>query len=251
MLILVFFAHASFVSFLVLIATVPIILYSKRPHLLDIFWSLGIFISTLITLTVFYEPPNQHTIPLLLLFIWAMRLSVYLLYTRIFKAHTDSRYAYLSKQSLFITTLKQVGFQSILQGMLVTTFYPLLFLDTLHPAFLTLGLFVGGLGIAFESIADYQLYRFKKQHTGICNVGLWQYSRHPNYFFECMVWVGFSIMFIPNLLTLISLIGPFSIFVITYFITGRLTEKTSQLRHGEPYLNYQKNTPYFFPWKGH
>merc|ERR1711939_880023 len=58
----------------------------------------------------------------------------------------------------------------------------------------------------FESIADHQKLQFiiekvKKEgdRTAVCNVGLWQYSRHPNYFGEWMVWVSLSLASLPSL----------------------------------------------------
>lgn len=33
-----------------------------------------------------------------------------------------------------------------------------------------------------------------RQVKGNCEVGLWRYSRHPNYFGECMYWWGLYIM---------------------------------------------------------
>lgn len=49
--------------------------------------------------------------------------------------------------------------------------------------------------LAIETIADLQLYpwRFKKTQDYI-DYGLWSYSRHPNYFGECMFWWGIFIM---------------------------------------------------------
>ncbi|CAD8182949.1 unnamed protein product [Paramecium octaurelia] len=45
--------------------------------------------------------------------------------------------------------------------------------------------------ISIELIADYQLFPYRsKQLKGDCDVGLWRYSRHPNYFGECMYWWG-------------------------------------------------------------
>merc|ERR1711939_861684 len=53
----------------------------------------------------------------------------------------------------------------------------------------------------FESIADHQKLQFiiekvKKEgdRTAVCNVGLWKYSRHPNYFGEWMVWNSLIVM---------------------------------------------------------
>jgi steroid 5-alpha reductase family enzyme len=54
------------------------------------------------------------------------------------------------------------------------------------------GLAIALAGLAVEGVADEQLRRFKRTvPTGaVCDVGLWRYSRHPNYFGESVVWWG-------------------------------------------------------------
>ena len=76
--------------------------------------------------------------------------------------------------------------------------------------------------------------------------GLWKYSRHPNYFFETLVWIGVSVTFIGNPGSFISFIGPLSIFIITYFITGRITESSSIERYKSDFKTYQRETSTFF-----
>ena len=56
---------------------------------------------------------------------------------------------------------------------------------------------VFGVAIFGESTADRQLARFgrdPKNKSKICDVGLWGLSRHPNYFFEWLVWVAFALI---------------------------------------------------------
>ena len=54
------------------------------------------------------------------------------------------------------------------------------------------------LSIVFETVADGQKLNFQKDKShprdAICNVGLWHYSRHPNYFGEWMVWNSLIVM---------------------------------------------------------
>lgn len=55
-------------------------------------------------------------------------------------------------------------------------------------------------GIVIESLADRQKYQFKKTHPKRrCDVGLWSKARHPNYFWEMLVWRGLWIICIPYL----------------------------------------------------
>ena len=53
---------------------------------------------------------------------------------------------------------------------------------------------VWAVGMIFESVGDWQLSRFKADpanHGKVMDRGLWRYSRHPNYFGECLIWWGF------------------------------------------------------------
>ena len=60
----------------------------------------------------------------------------------------------------------------------------------------------------FEHTADRQKKRFIKDckekdiKNAVCDVGLWRYSRHPNYFGEWMVWNSLIITSLPSLLAL-------------------------------------------------
>lgn len=78
--------------------------------------------------------------------------------------------------------------------------------------FALVGTLVWLLGFGIEVIADRQksAFRADPQNAGkFINVGLWSWSRHPNYFGEILLWIGVAIIAIPVLsgwqwLTLIS-----------------------------------------------
>lgn len=64
-------------------------------------------------------------------------------------------------------------------------------------------------GITGESVADWQLQEFKSNFKGkVCNVGLWRYSRHPNYFFDWLTWLGFTFFSLSYTYGYIGLISP-------------------------------------------
>ena len=71
-----------------------------------------------------------------------------------------------------------------------------------------LGLIIWALAFAMETIADLQKVRFLRamkkvgKQRQVCNIGLWKYCRHPNYFAEWMVWNGLVIAAIPSWLAL-------------------------------------------------
>ena len=195
---------------------------------------------------IYSEITFSSIIVLGFIFIWATRLAGFLTYTRILEAHHDRRYEMLNKTTLFRTTLKQCFYQAFFQALMVITVYPLISLTYLEPIFLIISSIIFSIGLLLESIADFQLYQHKKNSTEICEVGLWKLSRHPNYFFECLLWLGISLSFVPNIEFFISFIGPMTIFIIMYFITGPLTERASLRKHGIHFQNYRKKTAYFF-----
>ena len=108
------------------------------------------------------------------------------------------------------------------------------------------------IGLAGESIADSQLKTFinePKNHGLVCDNGLWRYSRHPNYFFEWVIWCGFGIMGLAVSTGLFSILIPFVMLVLLLFVTGVPPAEASSLRSkGHLYQDYQARTNRFVPW---
>ena len=112
-----------------------------------------------------------------------------------------------------------------------------------------LGVVVFGVGVAFETVGDAQLARFKADPANkgtIMDRGLWAWTRHPNYFGDAAVWWGLWLVAAevwPGVLTV------FSPVVMTYFLafaTGaRLLESELSKRPGYP--EYMQRTSMFFP----
>jgi steroid 5-alpha reductase family enzyme len=114
------------------------------------------------------------------------------------------------------------------------------------------GLFLWHVGIIGEGIADRQLARFKAEPANrgkVCQVGLWRYSRHPNYFFEWVIWIGFALIALEAPLGRLGLIAPALILLFILKITGiPPTEKQALASRGNAYRDYQRTTSPFVPW---
>jgi steroid 5-alpha reductase family enzyme len=108
------------------------------------------------------------------------------------------------------------------------------------------------LGVLGEATADAQLQVFKKIASNkgrVCDVGLWRYSRHPNYFFEWIIWCGYGLFAVTTPWGLSGLIAPALMFLLLYFVSGiPLNEAQSLKSKGALYVEYQKRTSKFFPW---
>ena len=104
-----------------------------------------------------------------------------------------------------------------------------------------------------ESIGDRQLAAFRKladNRGKDCRVGLWRYSRHPNYFFEWLHWFAYPLLAAGlGELAWMTLIGPGLMLLFLLKITGiPPTEKRALQSRGEQYREYQRTTSAFVPW---
>jgi len=107
------------------------------------------------------------------------------------------------------------------------------------------------VAVTGESLADAQLERFKRRanHGQVCREGLWNYSRHPNYFFEWLVWVAWALFAEPVHLGWIAWGAPVLMLFFLLRVTGiPATEQQSLRSKGEAYAEYQRTTSPFVPW---
>ena len=123
------------------------------------------------------------------------------------------------------------------------------------------------LSIVFETVADYQKLKFLKEmkrqnkKNMVCNIGLWKYTRHPNYFAEWMVWNGLIIASIPSYISLFdsevlwlwimigfALLYTSRIMYITLvYLTGAVPSEYYSAQKRPGYKTYQQSTNIFFP----
>jgi len=115
------------------------------------------------------------------------------------------------------------------------------------------------VSLAGESIADRQLAAFKAgpgdghddghvNRRKVCNVGLWRYSRHPNYFFEWLHWFSYPLIALGAPNGWLAWLGPVVMLLFLYRVSGiPYTEKQSLRSRGEAYREYQRTTSAFFP----
>ena len=118
-----------------------------------------------------------------------------------------------------------------------------------------IGLFVWGVGFLLEIIADSQKRAFKRNINNkgrFIDVGLWAWSRHPNYFGEMMLWTGMAIFAIPvlNGLQWVTLISPVFVILLLTKVSGipLLAKKGLERWGNEPeYQAYLENTSILVP----
>ena len=146
---------------------------------------------------------------------------------------------------------------------ILQAFNPQEFLSSLE----ILGYLVWLVFFGMEHFADIQKQQFSKKaflenrKKQVCNVGLWKYSRHPNYFAEWMVWNSLILSSLPslfyfylaerNLIWLGLLVSLFYLSIIMYktlvYYTGAIPSEYYSLKKRPDYKKYKKNTNMFFP----
>jgi steroid 5-alpha reductase family enzyme len=187
---------------------------------------------------------------------WGLRLAAYLLLSRVVGQPEEGRYVQLRKEwknNLALRFLFFFEFQALLVAVLSLPFL-LACLNTRAP----LGRvekFAAGLWLVSmigEVIADLQLNAFKKNpenHGKTYRAGLWKYSRHPNYFFEWLIWVSYAVFALASPWGWIGLVSPALILYFLLGITGIAATEAQALRtRGNEYRAYQRTTSTFVPW---
>ena len=230
-------------------------LLKKDVSIVDSLWSLFFIIAAL---TIFNNQTvisERAVLVLFLVVIWGLRLSIYIT-LRHWGHEEDHRYQTIRNNNQPGFSIKSLylifGFQALIAWVVaLPLFYaisstaPLNILDGL-------AMLLWLVGMLFETVSDYQLYQFKKNSENkgkILTQGLWKYSRHPNYFGECLVWWGFFVFALSDFAYL-TIISPLLMtFLLLKFSGVSLLEKSMKTRPG--YERYMQHTNAFIPGSGY
>ena len=169
----------------------------RDVSIVDSIWSLMILTAAAVFLWHSPAIGFREGLIFILVLIWALRLAIYLTW-RNWGQPEDHRYqqirAKYSPHFAIKSLLIIFAFQAVLAWLIslpllmsLTDSTPLSLVDAL-------AIVLWLVGMSFETIADFQLQRFKANPANqgkVLDTGLWRYSRHPNYFGEFCIWWGF------------------------------------------------------------
>ena len=225
----------------------------QTEHYFDLTGSLTYISLALIALLFGQGDPRSLLIGALVI-IWAGRLGTFL-FLRIRAAGEDRRFRSIKTDFLqfLMTWTLQGAWVSITMGaglaaMTTANEVPL-------GLFAFLGLLLWVAGFAIEVVADSQKSRFKADpgnQDSFIDVGLWRWSRHPNYFGEIVLWIGITMIAFPVLQgwQYATLISPIFVIVLLTKISGvRMLEHRSDKKWGNDpaYQAYKSDTPVLVP----
>lgn len=252
---LLFFTGLGFSSLLMALVWV-IAVRIRNAGIVDIAWALGFAPLALLYRLGDGEPARQNLITLMVV-LWSIRLGRHL-WKRVMGHHPeeDGRYralrnAVAGHENFFFFWFFQA--QALLLSVL--SIPCLLSNFDARPRmgltdWLGFGLWLAAL--CGESLADRQLAFFKADPANrgkVCASGLWRFSRHPNYFFEWLVWVAFFLVALPAPWGWVTVFAPALMLFFLLRVTGiPYTEEQALRSRGDAYREYQRTTSPFFPW---
>lgn len=241
---------------IVLIMTMTYVLGRKIQNygIVDVVWAAGFAILAIFFALTGEGNEFRRSVLAIVVCLWSGRLTFHL-FARC-KAHhpvEDRRYTALREHWGHQAHWKMLVFFQ-LQGLAIILLAVIIAIptsnDTAQPHLLEIiGLTVVIISILGESQADRQLSRFKRD-TGpgeVCEIGLWRYSRHPNYFFEWLVWVG---LFIFSCASggWWTIYCPLLMLFLLLRVTGVPPSEAQSLKSkGAAYERYMETTSCFFP----
>jgi len=227
----------------------------KDNSIVDIGWGLGYVYTANMTLYLTNNYNLRSFIITFIVTIWGLRLS-YHIFKRNLGQGEDFRYAEWRKNwdHFYLTSFLRVF---MLQGVLLFIIStPIIKIISAPYQSLKIidfiGLLIWGIGFAFETAADKQLKDFKsldesEKDGHVLKSGVWEYTRHPNYFGDALVWWGFYTIALAVSGGWIFIFSPIIMTLLLRFVSGvPLLEK--RYADDEEYQRYAKKTNKFFPW---
>lgn len=221
--------------------------------IVDSLWSLMFLAAAIVYLLLAESPGERAPIVVVLVAIWAIRLSAYITW-RNWGEGEDRRYQKIRQRNepgfAFKSLYLVFGLQAVIAWIIslplllaINSPGPLGVLDLVGVA-----LFV--IGLIFEAGGDWQLARFKGDPANdgkVLDTGLWRYTRHPNYFGNACLWWGFF-AFAWAAGGWWSVVSPILMTFLLLKVSGvSLLEKDISERRPK-YRDYVRRTSAFFPW---
>ena len=229
----------------------------KNAGIVDVAWSAGFTpIAWIYCVLAPGNLPRRLLITAMVSF-WSLRLGTHL-YRRVMGHHPveDARYSEFRAKWGESFDRKMFWFFQIQAVLLWGLSLPFLLAcinreGRIQPVEIA-GVALWAMALLGESTADRQLSQFAANPSNkgkVCKEGLWARSRHPNYFFEWMIWVAYFLFAIAQPHGVWTIYCPLIMLHFLLNVTGvKLAEQGSLKRRGDAYREYQRTTSAFVPW---
>jgi steroid 5-alpha reductase family enzyme len=223
-----------------------------KLNTVDVAW--GSSFALIAWLVAWQAPTARAVLIAVLVSVWALRITSHLA-RRVFGGQEDPRYARLSKRWKGSFWLRAYVSIFVLQGLLVAVISlpVILAASTQNDNLAVLSVFgaaIWAVGFGIEAAADRQLRDFvnyKPNRGKVMDLGLWRYSRHPNYFGEMIQWWGIAVIALQTQYGWIGLLGPLTLTLLLLFVSGVPTIENPR-KNDKAYQEYRRRTSVIIPW---
>lgn len=223
----------------------------RRLDSVDIAWGLGFVLIAWVT--ELQKPSSRSLLVATLIAIWGIRLSKHIYKRSKFRGE-DRRYKELSSKWKRFFWLRAYISIFIFQGLLLFLISAPVFVApnaklSGHWSLLSYyGALLWAIGFIIEAVSDKQLsnYLKMKDRPKVLQTGLWQNSRHPNYFGELVQWWAIGIIVLQVSYGWVGLIGPLILSILIVFVSGIPPIERHRSKDKE-YFEYQKRTSVLLP----
>lgn len=223
---------------------------------IDTIWTFAVGLAALLALALLPAETSRRLLLAVLVAAWSARLGLHIL-ARTRKTTDDPRYARLMQQwgphaplRLFLFLQLQAA-----AGLVLVLAFVLAAVSAAAAASPGTILFtaLAAASIIGEGVADAQLAACKARGgaNGICDSGLWGWSRHPNYFFEWLFWVaiaGLALTPPGTALAWFAVLAPLMMYALLRHGSG-VPHLEAHMRRTRPeaFAEYARRVPVFFP----
>jgi steroid 5-alpha reductase family enzyme len=238
---------------------------TRNAGWVDAFWSFGIGATAAICAlaplpgTDWRVPPPRAMLVTALALLWSFRLGLYIARRTAGSSREDARYARFRQEWGSAFGARLFGLLMI-QAIVAALLAICVMLAARNPVHgvraldVAAALLLAG-AVAGEALADAQMHRFRRSADArgkVCDVGLWAWSRHPNYFFECLAWCAYPLFaFDPSFRWpwgLAALAGPAAMIWLLTRVSGIPPLEREMLdSRGALYRDYQARVSAFLP----
>ena len=226
----------------------------QTEHFYDLVGGITYISVILVAVLLASDLDLRSTLVAAMVMVWALRLSLFL-FRRIAKAGKDDRFDQIKTKPLrFLMAWTIQGLWVLLTAAAALAVITGGVREPLGVVGI-IGIAVWAAGMLIEIVADRQKSDFKANPDNagrFINVGLWAWSRHPNYFGEIVLWTGMAIVALPVLQgwQWATLISPVFVAFLLIKISGiPLLEAKADKRWGgdDDYEAYKRQTPVLVP----
>lgn len=259
------FAGSRFATGLAVTAAVDVVVFAvtwvvaqrvRRYSVIDVTWGLAVLAITATSFTWSagaHADTTRRVLVLSMTAAWALRLAWHIGARN--RGHgEDPRYAAIlgkARGSVPLYALRRVFLPQAVIGFAVSMPQQVaMYQRGSRPDLDAIGAVVFVTGFGFETIADAQLARFRRQrrrNDEVMDRGLWRYSRHPNYFGESLLWFGLWLPAAGDWRGLATAVSPLVVTFLVGFATGKPMLEKGMAKRKPAYAAYTARTSGFIP----